>query len=103
MTSARRAIASRFSFCAWVFGRSSWNAAHKRYLSGLLMPRPAQQIVFQECIHAVDDATERLARLTHAVEDALAGWKWQPVVEALMSLRGFQILNAMTLVAEGVI
>ena len=81
-------------------GRSSWTDAHKRYLSGLLMPRPAQQIVFQECIHAIDDASERVARLTQAVEDALAGWKWEPVVRALMSLRGFQVLNAMTLVAE---
>src|SRR5215472_12225544 len=31
-------------------GKSSWNDAHKRYLSGLLMPRPAQQIAFQEYI-----------------------------------------------------
>lgn len=81
-------------------GKSSWNEAHKRYLSGLLMPQPAQQIVFQECIHAIDDATERLQRLTQAVEDALPGWKWEPVVRALMSLRGFQVLNAMTIVAE---
>jgi len=81
-------------------GKSSWNDAHKRYLSGLLMPQPAQQIVFQECIHAIDDATERLERLTQAVEEALPGWKWEPVVRALMSLRGFQILNAMTIVAE---
>ena len=81
-------------------GRSSWNDAHKRYLSGLLMPQAAQQIVFQECIHAIDDTTDRLARLTQAVEDALPGWKWQPVVRALMSLRGVQILTAMTLVAE---
>lgn len=81
-------------------GKSSWTDAHKRYLSGLLMPQPAQQIVFQECIHAINDATDRVARLTQAVEDALAGWKWEPVVRALMSLRGFQVLNAMTLVAE---
>jgi transposase len=81
-------------------GKSSWTDAHKRYLSGLLMPQPAQQIVFQENIHAIDDATARVARLTQAVEDALAGWKWDPVVRALMSLRGFQILNAMTLIAE---
>ena len=81
-------------------GKSSWTDAHKRYLSGLLMPQPAQQIVFQECIHAIDDATERLERLTQAVEDALPGWKWEPMVRALMSLRGFQILNAMTIVAE---
>ena len=81
-------------------GRSSWNDAHKRYLSGLLMPQPAQQIVFQEYIHAIDDATARLERLTQAMEDALPGWKRAPVVRALMSLRGVQVLTGMTLVAE---
>lgn len=81
-------------------GKSSWSDAHKRYLSGLLMPQAAQQIVFQECIHAINDATERLERLTQAMEDALPGWKWEPVVRALMSLRGVQTLTAMTLVAE---
>ena len=81
-------------------GKSSWNDAHKRYLSGLLMPQPAQQIVFQEYIHAIDAASERLDRLTQSMEDALPGWKWEPVVRALMSLRGVQVLTAMTLVAE---
>jgi transposase len=69
-------------------GKSSWNEAHKRYLSGLLMPQPTQQIVFQEYIHAIDAATERLQRLTQSMEDCL------------MSLRGVQVLTAMTLVAE---
>ena len=64
------------------------------------MPQPAQQIVFQEYIHAIDAASERLDRLTQSMEDALPGWKWEPVVRALMSLRGVQVLTAMTLVAE---
>lgn len=81
-------------------GKSSWNDAHKRYLSGLVMPQPAQQIAFQEYIHAINDATDRLERLAQAVEDALPGWKWEPVARALMSLRGVQVLTAMTLVAE---
>ena len=81
-------------------GKTSWNDAHKRYLSGLLMPRPAQQIVFQEFIHAVDDAAERVARLNTAVADALPGWKWEPVVRALITLRGMQELSAMTVIAE---
>ena len=81
-------------------GRSSWNDAHQRYLSGLVMPQAPQQIAFQEYIHAINDATERLERLTQAVADALPGWKWEPVVRALMSLRGVQVLTAMTLVAE---
>ena len=81
-------------------GKSSWNDAHKRYLSGLLMPQPPQQIAFQEYIHAIDDASDRVGRLTQAVEDALPGWKWEPVVRALMSLRGMQVLSGMTVVAE---
>jgi transposase len=81
-------------------GKSSWNDAHKRYLSKLVMPQPPQQIAFQEYIHAIDDATERLQRLTQAVLDVLSGWKWEPVVRALMCLRGVQELTAMTLVAE---
>jgi len=81
-------------------GKTSWNDGHKRYLSGLLMPQPAQQIVFQESIHAIDDASQRVARLTQAVEDALSGWKWEPVVRALMSLRGVQVLSGMTMIAE---
>jgi transposase len=81
-------------------GKSSWNDAHKRYLSSLLMPQAPQQIAFQEYIHAVNDATDRLERLAQAVEAALPGWKWEPVVRALMSLRGVQVLTAMTLVAE---
>ena len=80
--------------------KSSWNDAHKRYLSSLVMPQGPQQIAFQEYIHAINDATDRLERLAKAVEDALAGWKWEPVVRALMSLRGVQVLTAMTLVAE---
>ncbi len=81
-------------------GKSSWNDAHKRYLSGLVLPQGPQQIAFQEYIHAINDATDRLERLAQAVQDALPGWKWEPVVRALMSLRGVQVLTAMTLVAE---
>jgi len=80
--------------------KSSWNDAHQRYLSSLVMPQAPQQIAFQEYIHSINDATERLERLAQAVEDALPGWKWEPVVRALMSLRGVQVLTAMTLVAE---
>lgn len=81
-------------------GRSSWNDAHKRYLAKLIMPQPPQQIAFQEYIHAIDDAGAGLDRLTQAVLDALPQWKWEPVVRALMCLRGVQELTGMTLVAE---
>jgi transposase len=81
-------------------GKSSWNDAHQRYLARLTMPRPEQQIVFQEYIEAISVETERLERLTRAMENALPGWKGEPVVRALMSLRGVQVIVAMTLAAE---
>jgi len=81
-------------------GKSSWNDAHQRYLARLTMPRPEQQIVFQEYIEAISVQTQRLERLTQAMKNALPGWKQEPVVRALMSLRGVQEIVGMTLVAE---
>jgi len=81
-------------------GKSSWTPAHLRYLADLKMPHPASQLAFTEYVEAITVATERLERLTQAVEAALPDWKWQKVVRALMSLRGVALIHAMTLVAE---
>ena len=55
---------------------------------------------FQEYLEAITVATERLERLTKAMAAALPDWKREPVVRALMSLRGVAVINGMTLVAE---
>jgi transposase len=81
-------------------GRGNWSAPHLRYLASLKLSHAAQQIAFQEYLEAITVASERLERLTKAVEAALPGWKREPVVRALMSLRGVALLNGMTLVAE---
>jgi len=44
-------------------GRADWNAAHRRYLAKVVCPTPAQQIVFQETLGAVDEQVDRLGRL----------------------------------------
>src|SRR4029450_1411510 len=44
-------------------GRATWGPAHLRWLSEVVCPTPAQQIVCQEDIRAVTEHTERLARL----------------------------------------
>jgi len=81
-------------------GKTSWGPAHLNYLARLKMPNVAQQIAFEEYKTAITVASERLERLSKALEDQLAGWKWKPVVLALMTLRGIQTINAMTLLAE---
>ena len=81
-------------------GKGNWSDAHLRYLSSLKFTHAGQQIAFQEYLEAVTVATERLERLSQAMAAALPGWKREPVVRALMCLRGMALLTAMTLVAE---
>lgn len=81
-------------------GKSSWTAAHLRWLATLKMPHPAQQIAFQEYLHMITEATARIARLEQAMFETLPTWHLTPVVQALQALRGVQVIAAMTLVAE---
>ena len=81
-------------------GKTSWTAAHRRWLASVKLPQPAQQIVFQEYLHAITDASLRIERLERAMQEALVDWRLRPVVEALQALRGIQALAAMTIVAE---
>lgn len=81
-------------------GRADWNAAHLRYLAKVVCPTPAQQIVFQESVRAVDEQVDRLARLEAELREVGATWRLYPVVQALQALRGVQWLVAITVVAE---
>jgi transposase len=81
-------------------GRANWNPAHLRWLSEVVCPTPAQPIVFQEYVRAVNDHTERLQRLEQALQEEGQSWRLPPVVEALQALRGVQFPVAVITVAE---
>ena len=81
-------------------GRSTWTAAHLRWLSRLKMQHAAQQIGFQEYLHSVTESSARIVRLEQAMRDALPDWNLKPLVQALQAMRGVQLIAAMTLVAE---
>ena len=81
-------------------GRANWTDAHRRYLAKVVCPTPAQQIVFQESIRAVDEQVDRVQRLEDQLHDLGPAWRLYPVVQALQALRGVQWLVAITVVAE---
>jgi transposase len=81
-------------------GRAHWGPAHLRWLSEVVCPTPAQHIVFQEYVRAINEHTERLQRLDQELHDQVTSWRLQPVVEALQALRGVQFIAAVTMVAE---
>jgi transposase len=71
-----------------------------RYLAKIKMPFPAQQFALQELMNSISEAGARLERFEAQMARAVAGWRWEPAVRALMSLRGVALLNAATLIAE---
>jgi len=81
-------------------GRAAWSGAHLRWLASMKLAHPAQQIAFQEYLHAITEAGARIVRHEQALRDALSGWTLAPVVLALQALRGVQLIAAITLVAE---
>ena len=81
-------------------GKSSWTLAHERFLATISFAHPAQHITFVEYRTAVREANERLERITAALRAQVIEWRLQPVVAALMTLRGIDFTAAITLVCE---
>jgi transposase len=55
---------------------------------------------FTEYQLAVQWADQRVERLSRALADSIAGWRFEPVVQALLALRGVDVVTAIGLVAE---
>lgn len=81
-------------------GTKPWTAAHLRFLATVKLPFAEQQFVFQEMVNVISEAGQRLARYEKEIASVVEGWRWEPAVKALMSLRGVALLTGATLVAE---
>jgi transposase len=81
-------------------GKTSWNAAHERYLAKVTFDHRAQDVAFVEYRQAVSEAHARVERLSEALTQELERWRMCALVRALMTLRGVDQLVATTLVAE---
>jgi transposase len=77
-----------------------WTRAHRRWLAEQRFEHPAQQIVFEELIQAVEQVMARRDRLEQQMIALVPNWSLQPVVAALQALRGVAIVAAIILAAE---
>jgi transposase len=59
-------------------GRAKWRPAHLRWLSEVVWPTPAQQIVFPEYVQTVTEQTDRLQRLAHELHEQGHPWASSP-------------------------
>jgi transposase len=81
-------------------GKTSWSAAHERYLATVRFAHPAQHIAFTEYRLAVHEAHERVERLSAALREQASSWRLRPLLNARMTLRGLQLITAVTILAE---
>jgi transposase len=81
-------------------GRKHWSLAHLRWLAGQKFEHPAQQIVFQDAVDAIEDAAARLRRLDVQLAAIVPSWSMAPVVAAYQAMRGVSFIVAVTFVAE---
>jgi transposase len=81
-------------------GKANWSQPHLRYLRELVLPHPAMKVILEEYLQGIDAAHERVQRLEASMQALLADWRLKPAVDALMALRGFQLVAAMITVSE---
>ncbi len=81
-------------------GKTSWSAAHERYLRELVLAHPAMKVILEEYLQAIAAAGERIERCEVGMRALLEKWRLTPAVRALMAMKGFQTVAAMILISE---
>lgn len=81
-------------------GKTTWNDAHKRYLRNLSLPFASHRVILEELIGQIDQLDERIERYEKHMEQLSANWRCKPIVDAMMGLKGFQMIAAMMIVSE---
>jgi transposase len=81
-------------------GRPTWNTAHRRWLSELVLRSAPQQIIFQKLVDAINERERRRDRLEPELDALAPGWAGYRLAQALLPFRGIQKTVAYTLIAE---
>lgn len=80
--------------------KDNWSVPHLRWLTELVLPHPAQQIVLQEAIQTITERMRRIERLDNELTHQVTSWRYYPVVKAVQAMRGVRLLVATGVVAE---
>lgn len=81
-------------------GKTHWSQAHMNYLRGLKFPDSAHNIVLEDNLTLIDFNEKRVERIEKEMLNLLESWQRKPLVDALMSFKGFQLVAAMVTVSE---
>jgi transposase len=78
----------------------SWTEKHLDWIRRRVFDHEAQNRVLVDYVHAVEEATARVERLTKDIGELVESWSLKPLVKALQALRGVQLITAVIVAAE---
>jgi len=78
----------------------NWTQKHLTWVRRLRLEDEVAQTVLDDYLLAVENATERVERLTSALEEKILASSLAPLVRGLMVLRGVAVVTASTIAAE---
>ena len=79
---------------------SNWTQKHLASIRRQTFEHEAHRRVLRDSLKAVEDAVERVARLTADIEELVVEAAQAPLIVALQALRGFQVVSATVVAAE---
>lgn len=80
--------------------KRGWTMRYLRWLQEQSFDHPAHQIALQEMVEAVRISKERVERLERVIEEFVPAWSLAPIVRALQTLRGVDLIVAVTFATE---
>lgn len=84
----------------WTGGKSRWTKGFWAWLEALKMPHFYQQFVLREYMDGIRNTGKQIAAIEKEMERAKQNWTLEPIVDALMAMRGIRLVTAMGILAE---
>ncbi len=78
----------------------AWSIKYQRWLDTLRWGDRAQELVFTEYRHNLEEISRRVARLEHELEAVAQSSSHAQTIAALQALRGIKLITAVTVVSE---
>lgn len=100
LTRARHRLGKMLLRRGMIWDRSNWTQAHRAWMEKLNFDHPADKLVFQDYLLAIQHLEERLKGLDQALEAVMEDDRYREPVSALRCFQGIDTVSAVAIVAE---
>jgi transposase len=81
-------------------GKKTWGPKHRTWLAQLKLAHRGTRLAFEELMAAEREDAARVGRLEAAIREAVPEWSLFALVEALVAMRGIDLVTAVVVLAE---